>query len=234
MVKAHRRGLIVGAASVCAAVGLVGIMHLPIARPVLQLFAGLCPVNSVSADLVETLQTSASANLGGTEPIPSRDTFALRMLFGGREAVDAWRTTSRTNCEEFTRGFAYVDCDQIPTDMGERHLIVSFDRAGQSRSVDVISASESPAGAAARAEMIVAALAHHLGSPHERSGHFAADYLDAPFRSASVVYRYSNAVVTLRATNVPGSGVLVEETYVSPGVASSLAMNVSTSPLDSQ
>jgi len=221
-----------GTASVLAGVGLVGVMHLPIARPVLQLFAGLCPVNSVSAELVETLQTSASANLRGTEPIPSRDTFALRMLFGGREAVDAWRTTSRTNCAEFTRGFAYVDCDQMPTDMGQRHLIVSFDRAGQSRSVDVISPPEPPAGAVAQAELIAAALAQHLGGPHERSGHFAADYLAEPFRSASAVYRYSNAVITLRATNIPDSGVLVEETYVSPGVTSSLAMNVSTPPLE--
>lgn len=224
MSKGFRRRLMFGAGAALSGVALVGVMHLPIARPILELFAGLCPVNSVSADDVEALQQTASSALRGTAPVPSRDTLGLQLLLGGRGRVDAWRRASDSRCEQFTRGFAYVDCEPIDTDAGERRMIVSLDRAGQTRSVDFISPSASSAQSAAQAERIARELARRFGAPHEAAGEFFAAYLQLPFRSASASYRFSDALVMVRATNIPGSGVLVEESYVSPGApASSMA-----------
>lgn len=204
---------------IVGAVALVGVLHLPVARGVMTLFAGLCPVNNVSAEAVEAAQASASARLRGTELAPSRDTLGLRVLFGGRNALDAWiaSSASAAGCERQTRGFGYVSCESVETATGERQLLVSYDRAGQVRSVDLISHHESAASAARAVATIADDLVHRLGPPHAHDGQFASEYLGQAFRTSSSSYRFADALVTVRATNIPGSGVVVEERYVAPG-----------------
>ena len=213
----RRRVLWYAASSVLSGVALIGFLHLPMAKPVLHLFAGLCPVNNVSADVVERMQASASASLRGAESIPNRDTLGLRILFGGRPELEAWVAESVSPCHRQTRGFEYVSCDGVKTDAGERQLLVAVDRAGHIRSVDLIGHPGSVASAAASSDAIAADLTQRLGPPHAHSGEFAAEYLDSPFRAASSSYQFADVLVTVSATNIPGSGVVVEERYVRPG-----------------
>lgn len=49
---------------------------------------------------------------------------------------------------------------------------------------------------------------------------------NAPFRSASWRYQFADALIALTAPNIPGSGVVVEERYVSSGVLSCRSQQV--------
>lgn len=226
-VPRRRRVLWCTVSSAVGATALVGALHLPMATSVLHLFAGLCPVNNVSADVVERMQASAAASLRGAAKVPSRDTLGLRILFGGRDALEAWVAESRTPCHRQSRGFEYVSCETVTTDGGEQQLLVSVDRAGLVRSVDLIGHPGSTASGAISAKAIAADLSRRLGPSHTQAGDFAAEYLALPFRAASSSYRFADVLITVSATNIPGSGVVVEERYVWPGAVATTGSQVS-------
>lgn len=213
--------------SAVGATALVGVLHLPVATPVLRLFAGLCPVNNVSADVVERMQASAAASLRGSVQVPRRDTLGLQILFGGRYALEAWVAESPSPCHRQSRGFDYVTCETVTPDAGERQLLASVDRAGRVRSVDLIGHPGSTASGAISAKAIADDLSQRLGPPHAQAGVFAAEYLALPFRAASSTYRFADVLITVSATNIPGSGVVVEERYVWPGPAATTESQVS-------
>lgn len=215
----YRRSRVVryGLGSFIGAVAVIGVLHTPAGRPLTRMFAGLCPVNNVSAETVERAQAIASSRLRGSEPIPHRDTPALRLLFGGRPVLDRVITQKGSHCTTSQRGLLYVSCVPQPGRSDEREMLVSSDRGGTVRSVDLTGRTTSAAAAAAMAKSIAAHLTSQLGPAHTEDGEFTPSYLDAPFRSASSAYRFADVLITLRATNIPNRGILVEELYVRPG-----------------
>lgn len=205
------------------AVALIGVLHLPIARPLLATLGALCPVNNVSPSLVEHMQGVAVAALRGSVPAPSHDTIGLRLLSFTAREVDDWTRTRSLTCETTTRGFTYVSCAEVPAealerddagDVVHREVVIARDSAGRTVGVDLL-ARVSPSRAAALAQAVARDLRATFGSDGQQDGAFDGAYLDAPFRSASLRYRFSDRVVVLSVTNVPGTGAVLREQYLS-------------------
>lgn len=208
--------------SAVAIVGFIGVMHMPVVRPLLVAFEAWCPVLNVPATQVEAMQATAAEALAGTAPAPSRESTALRLVFGSAADVNAWAHARSFACDTETRGFEYRWCRHVPASaLGrldvdaaqEREVVIARDSSGRTRAVDILARTSAGSAATELARTAALHLQATLGEPIERHGSFD-DSLDEPFDSASMRYAFSDVVVTLTATNIPGSGVAVREQYL--------------------
>jgi len=217
------RSLAFAAGSTVAVVAFIGLLHMPVARPLLMSLEAWCPVLNVPATQVEAMQAAAAGALMGTEPAPSRESTALRLVFGSAADADAWARARSFACETESRGFEYRWCRRVPASaLGridvdaaqDREVVIARDSNGRTRAVDILARTSAGAAATALAQTAALDLRAVLGEPTERYGSFDADALSEPFGSASMRYAFSDVVVTLTATNIPGSGVAVREQYL--------------------
>ena len=209
--------------STVAVVAFIGVLHMPIARPLLLSLEAWCPVLSVPASQVETMQAVAATSMGGTDPAPSRESTALRLVFGTAADVDAWAHARSFTCDTESRGFEYRWCRNVPASaLGRlevdpaqaREVVIARDSSGRTRAVDIMARTTAGTAATQLAQTTALDLQHTLGEPTERHGSFDAESLGVPFGNALVRYAFSDVVVTLTATNIPGSGVAVREQYL--------------------
>lgn len=217
------RSLAFAAGSTVAVVAVIGCLHLPMARPLLTALEAWCPVLNVPATQVESMQATAAGALRGTAPAPSRESTALRLVFGSTADVDAWTHARSFGCDTESRGFEYRWCRRVPASaLGrldvdaaqEREVVIARDSQGRTRAVDILARTTAGAAATTLARTAAHDLQALLGEPTDAHGSFEADALAAPFGSASMRYAFSDVVVTLTATNIPGSGVAVREQYL--------------------
>lgn len=217
------RGLAFATGSAVAVVAFVGVLHLPVARPLLASLEAWCPVLNVPASQVETMQAAAAASLRGAEPAPSRESAAMRLVFGTAEDAEDWARSRSFACDSETRGFEYRWCRHVPASaLGRldvdaaqaREVVIARDSRGRTRAVDILARTTAGTAATQLARTAVLDLRATLGEPTEQHGSFDAASLDVPFGSALVRYAFSDVVVTLTATNIPGSGVAVREQYL--------------------
>lgn len=217
------RSLAFATGSTVAVVACIGLLHLPAARPLLASLEAWCPVLSVPASHVEAMQAAAAVSLRGTDPAPSRASTPLRLVFGTAADVDAWAHARSFACDTESRGFEYRWCRNVPASaLGRldldaaqtREVAIARDSDGRTRAVDILARTSAGMAATQLAQTAARDLRSTLGEPTERHGSFDAASLDVPFGSALVRYAFSDVVVTLTATNIPGSGVAVREQYL--------------------
>lgn len=221
-----KRMLAVTVACGVGAVALVGALHLPAARPLLATLEAWCPVLNVPSAQVETMQATAVEALAGATPAPSRDSTALGLVLGTPADAEAWTRDRSFACTTESRGFEYLRCSRVPASaLGRndidaaqtREVVIARDSRGRTRAVDILAWTTAGSAATALARTAALDLEMTLGAPTERHGSFEPDELGEPFGSGSVRYAFSDVVVTLTATNIPGSGVAVREQYLAAG-----------------
>ncbi len=205
------------------AVGAIGALHLPIARPLLARMGVSCPVDSVSAVQVETLHRAAFHALRGDARAPNLDAFGLTVTKDHQEDVRAWTRTRGMTCTSVTRGLHYLSCGNVPAGAlgaqagGEaiQDLTFTFDSKDVLVGVDALRGGLTSVKAAALSSSIAHRLRGVLGPPAEQVGAFDAAFLDAgAFRTSYIKYRFADSLVTLTAVQMPGRGVSVREQYV--------------------
>lgn len=158
-----------------------------------------------------------------TSSPPSHEPFELRLISGREGDVSAWGQKRSFTCETITRGFRYLWCSHVPASaLGrldvdaahDREVVVALDRTGRPVGVDILSRTSPGGASAALAGVVARELRDSLGEPYEVHGSFDTGALDGPFQNATLRYRYADYVITLTATNIPGSGVVVREQYL--------------------
>ena len=213
------RGLVGLAGGGVALVALVGLLHLPAARPLLALVGVGCP-SQASPDAVETARLAAAHAERGAAPSPARPALGFALDETTLADVEAWSAAHGLDCETKRAGTVVV-CKDVPNEVfgGAAGAVddVSFafePAAHRLVTVTTLRNRLDPAGAADQMQGIMRTLGASLGEGRVVG---AADpvYLAAhPMRTAKVEYRYADYIANVSATNL-GSRVVVREHYMS-------------------
>ncbi len=213
-----------GMIGVAALVGVVGLLHLPAARPLLSRLGVACPVDAVSADQVERMHRVAVDALRGQSPAPTRRIFGLDLLTSREKDVRQWIAARGIACQTILRGLRYLSCANVAASaMGGtaaggsalQDLTFSFDQTGVLVGIDVLRGGLTEDAAATMGSAIAARLHDQLGDPAERAGTFETFARDTrPFLTSYVKYRFTDSLMTLTAVRMPERGITVREQYV--------------------
>lgn len=196
---------------------LVGLLHLPAAKPLLARL-GACPVRATPA-ATERARQRALSTLRGTERAPARPALGFTLDETKLAEVQAWARHQRLACAVSMQD-TLVKCEGVPAAAvrGATGTIdeVAFGfRASDGRlvSVTTITAGLAAAAASARVTAIASLLANDIGAAP------AASRLPSGTWDATgpllVAYRFSDYIAGASAIPMSGRGVVVREHYTS-------------------
>jgi len=200
---------------------VIGALHLRAARPLLAKLGVKCPIEATGAD-VERARLKSARSARGTETATSRPALGFALDTMTLADVHAWADKNHVECDE-SRQSTLLKCTNVPgSAVGNTGSTISELDFGftpkDARLVNLSAWHNGMSSAAAAAEMnaVVASLEKQLGAPLEQKGDRSASYLAAaPMRTAVVQYRFSDYIADVSATNIPGSGLIMREHYMS-------------------
>jgi hypothetical protein len=218
-----RRLLAVVGLTLGGIVVLGGVLHLPVARPLLARLGAPCPVRAVSAAEVDAARGPALAALRGEADARGRPALGLRLDATTVAEVRDWASRNGISCVAPPRAPHLLACTDVPagalglpTSQGRvPDVALAFDAKGVLVAVDALRRGLSPRAAAEAGTALVGRLSAELGAPSERAGDWTAEHLDGPMRTSVVRFRFRDYVAVVTATHVPGSGVVLREQYLS-------------------
>jgi hypothetical protein len=220
-----RRLLAIAGLTLGGLVVLGGLLHLPVARPLLARLGSLCPVRTVSAAEVAAVRGPALAALRGEAVAKSRPALGLRLDATTADDVRGWAEHHGVSCLAPKKAPHALACTDVPPEalgLPAAHGLVpdvalAFDAEGVLVAVDALRRGLSPRDAAQAGTALVGRLSAELGAPSERSGDWTAEHLGGPLHTSIVRFRFRDYVATVTATHMPGSGVILREQYLSVG-----------------
>ncbi|MET0553832.1 MAG: hypothetical protein ABW221_12390 [Vicinamibacteria bacterium] len=218
-----RRLLAVAGLALGGLVVLGGLLHLPVARPLLAHLGAFCPVRTASAAEVDAVRGPALAALRGEAAAKSRPALGLRLDATTAADVRGWAEHHGVSCAAPAKAPHTLACADVPPEalgLPASHgpvpdVALAFDAKGVLVAVDALRRGLSPREAAAAGTTLLARLSAELGAPGERSGDWTAEHLAGPLHTSIVRFRFRDYVATVTATHVPGSGVLLRQQYLS-------------------
>ena len=214
-----RIGLALGGAAVLFT-GLVGLLHLPGAKPLLLTLLGRCPVgfdvdmpvaerDAARATVVDTVRGDATAL--------SRPALGFTLDATSRADVTAWAGTHQVLC---TPADTQIRCQSAPaaalgTAWPADHVTFSFD--AHDRLVAVQAGSDLTAQEAVDRHQAAAATALAASGPGATGrGEPTADWLaGGPLRMLNTEARYTDYRVRISATNMGSGRITFRELYQS-------------------
>jgi len=222
-VSAFKRGLLSGAALALLTVAGAGFLHSKAGRPLLAKLGVPCPANQATADRVAALHELGLSGLRGTAAAPARPAhgFALdRMTLAEGQA---WAAAKGATCVHETRGFEYLRCRAVPSEVLDQpglppvsELWLSFGKGGTLLSIDVYRRGLDESAEEQVWQAATSKLQQALGAPTHLIGSHARGYLAAgPLHTTRVQYRYVDYVATITASNLPWGGLAVREQFQS-------------------
>jgi hypothetical protein len=204
-----------------AAIGttaLVGLLHLPAARPLLSRLGALCPVRATPAE-IENARRVALRKLRGTDPAPGRPALGFTLESTTLAAVQAWAKRAGVRCE-LSMQDTLLKCDAVPASAVAAGGSGTFDevafgfRIADHALVNLTTLStglDVPA-ASSRFNEIAGALGELLGPPTRNRLPTASWDAKGP---VFVEYRYADYVARVSAMDLPGRGVVLRGHYLS-------------------
>jgi len=212
-----------GAAAV-ALTAAIGVLHTPMARPLLSKIGG-CPVGKATPADIEAARMGAVRETRGVAPAPARPALGFTLDRSTPADVHAWGKQLGVPCENKREGTLVV-CHAVPRAALEGHagqpgtiddLAFAF-RPRDGRLVNITATSLAlPSGdASARMQHVTGTLRASLGVPTDAAGDPTAEYLaSGDYATATVQYRFSDFMAEITATNIAGRGVALREHYLS-------------------
>jgi hypothetical protein len=196
---------------------LIGLVHLPAARPLLARLSVLCPVRATPAE-VEDARRTAVRKLRGTDPAPDRPALGFALDSTTLAEVREWATRAAIRCEASMQD-TLLKCDAVPADAlpggsGTFDEVAFGFRLADHRLVNLTTllTGLDVTTASSRFNEIASALEAALG-PSTRNR------LPPPSWDASgpvfVEYRYADYVASVSAMDLPGRGVVLRGHYLS-------------------
>jgi hypothetical protein len=205
-----------GAGTLCAT-GVIGFLHLPIARPLLARL-GACPVRATPGR-TEAARRVALSRLRGAHPAPARPALGFSLETTTLADVQAWGRTRGIACQASMQD-TLLKCESVPASAvtgasGAFDEVAFGFRLADHRLVAVttISGGLEIGAAAARFTAIAETLEGAIGTSP------AAKRLPTPAWDARgpvfVEYRYIDYIAGVSAMGMQGRGVVMREHYTS-------------------
>ena len=181
------------AAIAVVATTLMGVLHLPFARPVLALFRGtkveVCPMGWTRAETltpaqVESRRAAMLAPTRGATKALARPAFGFVLESTTRAQIDAWAKTNNIVCRA-DRHNAGLDCTGVPATTlpspgllsGVLHVMPGFDAQDKLVSLQVTGSFQDAESAARAASQLMEELNRIAGPSALRKGEPTAEYL---------------------------------------------------------
>jgi len=208
----------VGGAALCGT-ALIGLLHLPAARPLLA-WLGACPIRATPM-ATERARGRALVRLRGTVAAPARPALGFTLDVATLADVRAWAAGHRLACAASMQD-TLLKCDDVPAAAipGAREPVdeVAFGfRASDGRlaSVTTITAGLAASAASARVTATAASLSAAIGAAPTAS-RLPSGAWDAA-GPVLVAYRFSDYIAGVSAMpmSTPGRGVVLREYYTS-------------------
>lgn len=209
------------AATGLAFVGLVGVAHTELGRPLLRYLPGMGSSCPVGADLAPTPQALDAARadvlerVRGTSPARSLDAFGFRLASTTRADVLAWAGAHGVTCTSDRHAglrCAHVPARALPIARAVDEIEFSFTADDRLASASVSTLAPSSAEAAVLVLRRADALGQRLGAPTSRRGEPTAAFLERGAMSqVAYEYRRSDLRARLVATNLGARGIGVRE-----------------------
>jgi hypothetical protein len=200
---------------------LIGLAHLPVARPLLVLLLGAqgCPVlNEVSAKDGEAYRVAQLKQRRGSQAAKATPALAFQLGITRREDADAWLTAHSITCSS-EREDTVLRCadlalaDEIAGAI-VRDLYLQFDAAKRLVALDAQYRGRSSEAALAHVAARTRELENSVGPVTSRVGTPTTQYLDAQrLARVEVTFRCSDYVAEVSALNYGKEGIVVREQY---------------------
>lgn len=208
------------------ATAFIGFAHTKWGRPFLALMTGAkCPIGmdaSLTPKDRDAARTQALASQWGQGAAPSKVAFGFVLGTTSRADVEVWATKNALTCKQKRAGNNLV-CDGFPAaqldgpggNPDSARLI--FDASDKLIGVALMRSSLDAEQAASAWSQRAASLAETFGAPTSARGEGTAAFLSSgPLRQADLEYRFADASVALRATNLGGGRVSLTEQMMIP------------------
>ncbi len=208
--------------------GLVGVLHLPFAAPLLRKIspASLCPITRGSPAQIDRAHAIGAAAIRASATTNARSRPALGFVLDKttRADVDAWAARHGVSCENIGGNGNLRRCVDVPAvAVGEPVSSgpleeVSFElrATGELVSVETFRRHLAPSSAAVVAAALERGVASAVGAPSTTAGEAAEAHLARGFLSSYVAeHTFTDYRATVTATNLGDSGVMVREQYLS-------------------
>jgi hypothetical protein len=210
--------------------GAIGLLHLPAAAPVLRAISGglVCPITRGTPEQIDRAHDlgAAAIRAAASARAPSRFALGFRLDETRRADLDAWAARYGVTCRAISRNDNLQRCTDVPpyllghqpgTDLhAMEEVTFEFKATGELVNVQTMRRRLSPDEAAMMAERLERAAAEALGSPTTLGGAPTAAHLArAPLSTYVAVHSFTDYRATISATNLPPTGVMVREEYLS-------------------
>ena len=201
-----------------AAILLIGVLHLPMARPLLAL-AGACPVGRASASDIEDARRIALRSLRGEGKAPARPALGFDLEQTTLDDVQVWARARAIGCD-LSRESTLLVCRSVPAAALHATTQETIDEAAfvfrlRDRRLITVATLTSGAAANAAADSFAAnaaSLAASLGAAETRR-------VPRPGWDGAgpifVRYRYADYIADVSAMRLPGRGIVMREQYMS-------------------
>ncbi len=218
-----------------AFVGLMGLGHTSLGRPLMPLVAliehhgsGACPFGygaKATPEQRERARDVFAASHRGEEVAMARPALGFSLDRTTKADVYAWASASGVSCSE-PRGGHDLECSNIPDSVvpamlrgaSIQSLSLDFGEGQRLLSLTVIRHDGSAAAVSAAFQAVSRNLTSEAGAPSAVAGDPSAEWLSAgALRQASAEFRFKNYYAVARATNMGGHGYLLTEVYRSLG-----------------
>jgi len=211
-----------------ALTGLIGLLHLPAAAPVLRAVFGsaVCPVMRGTPAQIDRAHAigAAAIRAAAAAPAPARFALGFRLDETRRSDLDAWAAHHGITCRAITGNDNLQRCADVPAaalgvagEVGPlEEMTLEFKSTGELVNVETLRRRLTPEEAASTAGHLEHAAAEALGAPATLGGAPTAAHLARGALSTYVaVHAFTDYRATISATNLPPTGVMVREEYLS-------------------
>ena len=224
----HARIVLASGAAALLLTGLVGVLHMPFAAPLLRKIspASLCPITRGTPAQIDRAHAVAGAAIRASArtSAPARPALGFELDKSTRADLDAWAARHGVSCENIGGNANLRRCSDVPAAaVGEPEGLgaleeVSFELRSSGELVDVetLRRQLTPAQGAETAAQLERSVASTVGDPTHTGGVATAPHLGHGFLSSYVAeHTYSDYRATVSATNMGKNGVMVREQYLS-------------------
>lgn len=216
-----KKAVIAALAVSAVAVGGMGALHMPFARPALALLKGTCPMGNANGADVEQTRLETVRQVRGATLSKARPALGFVLDATTNDAALVWAEEHKLSCKE-ERQRTLTKCSNVPAELlgepegGTADLNLGFNTSGILVNLTAVRRDLAPEIAEKMLAGVVGRMATDLGTPTVASGERTGAFLSgADLRTATVEYRFSDYMAEVSATNIPQSGIQVREHYIS-------------------
>ena len=219
---------LVAAASAVLLTGLIGVMHLPFAAPVLRAImpGSVCPIMRGTPGQIDRAHAlgAAAIRAGASSPAPVRAALSFQLDRTIKADVAAWAAVHGVSCSAIAMNDNLQRCINVPpaavgqpAELGVlEEITFEFQASGALVNVQTLRRRLGPIQAARIAGRLEQSVASALGAPSTVGGEPTATHLGrGALASYEAVHLFTDYRATVSATNLAPTGVMVREEYLS-------------------